>query len=151
MWKKPLLRPKHGWKDLELSQWMIKSWQWILAHYSFVLQGTKSIHAYNRSITGNFQQSIPLHRLHFFHYIFHTHTTGMPHPETLTCFGTGVSVILSWLPNNGTQASKHVVVWYLSQSVFYDLYFSVFCKCICWLIHWRWNQYVQQETMLINF
>jgi len=26
-----------------------------------VLQGTKIIHAYNRSITGNFQQSIPLH------------------------------------------------------------------------------------------
>ena len=38
-------------KDIKLSQLLIKSRQWILAQYSFVLQGTKIIHAYNRSVT----------------------------------------------------------------------------------------------------
>lgn len=67
----------------------------------------------------------------------------MPHPETLTCFGTGVSVILSRLPHNGTQASKHAVVWYLSWSVLYDLYFTVFflSAFVGWYIEGRINTY----------
>jgi len=66
----------------------------------------------------------------------------MPHPETLTCFSTGVSVILSRLPNNSTQASNHVVVWCTSQSVFYDLYFTVFLSAFFgWYTEGRINLY----------